>query len=137
MKKAETLKLLAMLSAFYGQGKADPEQMVSSWHMILKDYSYEEAENAIIAFAKMDCREYATFPAPGVLINQIEETRKKEHSIKCAAWINILNTDEYDQLIEEAKDWFSREQFTELKKMPYEIQLTQRDNFIKLIGETK
>ena len=137
MNKNETLKILAMLSAYYGQGKSDAQQMASAWHLILKDYSYQDAERAVISFAKSDKRDYATFPAPGVLINQIEETQKKERSMKCAAWINILNTDEYDQLIEEAKDWFSREQFAELKKMPYETQLTQRDNFIKLIGEGK
>jgi len=137
MSKKDTLKILAMLSAFYGQGKSDPEQMLNAWHLILKDYSYQECEKAVIQFAKSDCRDYATFPAPGVLINQIEETRKNEHSMKCAAWINILNTDEYDQLTEEAKDWFPKERFEELKKLPYEIQLAQRDNFIKLIGEEK
>lgn len=137
MNSEETLKILALLSAFYGQGKSDARQMAAGWHAILKDYSYQDAEQAVVEFARNDVRDYATFPAPGVLINQIEETRKKEHSMKCAAWINILNTDEYDQLIEEAKGWFSREQFTELKKLPYEIQLTQRDNFIKQIGETK
>ena len=137
MNKNETLKILAMLSAYYGQGKSDAKQMASAWYLILKDYPYQDAEQAVIEFARNDVRDYATFPAPGALINQIEETRKKERSMKCAAWINILNTDEYDQLIEEAKDWFSREQFTELKKLPYEIQLAQRDNFIKLIGEGK
>lgn len=126
-----------MLSAFYGQGKSDPEQMLNAWHLILKDYSCQECEKAVIQFAKSDCRDYATFPAPGVLIKKIEEEHQKEHKQKCLAWINILNTDEYDQLIEEAKDWFSREQFNELKKLPHEIQVTKRDNFIKLIGDGK
>lgn len=132
MKKAETLKLLAMLSAFYGQGKADPDQMVSSWHLILKDYSYEEAENAIIAFAKTDCREYATFPAPGIIVREIEKQHAEEQGSRNRAWNTILRTEKYMALPVECREVVTEEQFIKLKKLPYELQLEQRKRFLEI-----
>ena len=137
MNKNETLKILAMLSAYYGQGKSDAQQMASAWHLILKDYPYQDAEQAVVEFARNDVRDYATFPTVGVIIREIDTARTNARKLKNKAWNNILNTNEYDKLIEEAKEWFSREQFNELKKLPHEIQVTQRDNFIKQIGDGK
>ena len=115
MNKNETLKILAMLSAYYGQGKSDAKQMASAWHLILKDYSYQDAERAVVEFARNDVRDYATFPTVGVIIREIETAHTNARKLKNKAWNNILNTNEYDKLIEEAKNGFQESNLTNLK----------------------
>ena len=71
MTREETLKVLAMLNAFYAGGKNDPQQQLAAWHLILQKYDYEIAKKAVINFAENDVRQYATFPAVGVIVAEI------------------------------------------------------------------
>lgn len=68
----ETTQILFMLSAYYGQGKANPKLMAVAWHAILKDYQFGVAQEGVIEFAKNDKREYASFPTPGVIVDAID-----------------------------------------------------------------
>lgn len=79
MTKEETIKILAMLSAFYGQGKSNPEQMATAWHLILGKYDYRIAQKAILNFAENDHREYATFPAVGCIVQAIKDAEYEEN----------------------------------------------------------
>lgn len=72
MTKEETIKIMAMLGAFYSNGKNDPKIMANAWHLILRDFDYKDAENAVIDFARNDVREYATFPAVGKIVQAIK-----------------------------------------------------------------
>lgn len=72
MTKQETVKVMAMLSAFYGMGKSNPEAMANAWHLILKDYEFKDAETAVVKYAKQDRRDYAAFPPPGKIVELIE-----------------------------------------------------------------
>lgn len=73
MTKQETIKIMAMLSAFYAGGKNDPEQQATAWHLVLQNYSYESASKAILRFAENDVRDYATFPAVGKIVAEIRK----------------------------------------------------------------
>ena len=78
MTKEETIKILAMLSAFYGQGKSNPEQMATAWHLILSKYDYRITQKAILSFAENDVREYATFPDVGKIVEAIRNEMAQE-----------------------------------------------------------
>ena len=78
MDKTETAKLLGNLSILYGRPKGDPEMTAEVWHELVKQYDYKDALKAVYDFARQDIRDYATFPAPGVIINIIEETADKK-----------------------------------------------------------
>lgn len=77
MTKDETLKIMAMLSAYYGRPKANSTDMANAWHLILAKYDYQMACNAVVAFAENDTRDYATFPAPGVIVKIIRQECSK------------------------------------------------------------
>lgn len=77
MTKEETIKTLAMLSAFYGNGKADPHIMAEAWHLLLKDFDFCDAEKAVLNYAKSDCRDYAAFPPPGKIVELIKHEANK------------------------------------------------------------
>lgn len=88
MTKNETLLIMAKLSAFYGQGKADARMMAQAWHEILKDYDFWVANNAVTQFAKHDLREYATFPTVGVIVKEIEKEKGMINRIYNLAFVN-------------------------------------------------
>lgn len=82
MTELETIKILEMLSAFYAGGKNDPKQQVVAWHMILHEYDFSEAMDAVLHFAKNDTRQYATFPAVGKIVEQIRLAKhRREQTI--------------------------------------------------------
>lgn len=65
---------MAMLFAFYGQGKSyDAHSMTEGWNYIIGEYDYETAKRALIKYVKNDTREYATFPTAGLIRKAIEE----------------------------------------------------------------
>lgn len=73
MTKEETVKILAMLNAFYAGGRNDPQQQLAAWYLILQKYDYSVAKRAVINFAENDVRQYATFPAVGVIVAEIRK----------------------------------------------------------------
>ena len=83
MTKEQTIKVLELLNAFYAGGKNDPQQQVIAWHLILQDYDFQDAMNAVLTYARNDRREYAQFPTVGRIIEQIEnEQRNKRKTIR-------------------------------------------------------
>lgn len=101
MTRDETLKVLGILSAFYGQGKSDARMMASAWHALLKEYPYIVAERAVMKYAKHDKREYASFPPPGVICNAIEAEQKVLYGVRNKA----LKKAEYQELDTTAREW--------------------------------
>lgn len=94
MTYEETVKIMAMLSAFYGEGRGTARFMARAWHMVLSEFDYSDAERAVIEFAKNDKREYATFPAPGKLVEVIRNEQKKCNGL----YNKLFNHVPYEQL---------------------------------------
>lgn len=80
MTKEETIRIMAMLGAFYGAGKSDPEVMADGWYLILEPYDFEIAYKAVLNYAKNDTREYGTFPTVGNIVKYIEEGMAEEQA---------------------------------------------------------
>ena len=127
MTKKEVIKLLAILSAYYGTSKADAETMVNAWHLLLKEYDYKIAEQAVLEYAKSDDREYSQFPHIGAIIKSIKEEEKTFTVIRNYALESDISGRRYERLPERCKKWISRERFEKLQKCPDEYLLDNLD----------
>lgn len=120
MSKAETIQLMAMLGAFYGAGKANPEIMAEGWFMILEPYDFKIAQKAVLNYAKNDVREYASFPTVGNIVRCIEEEMRKEQAPVKEIVRAISYGWGYDQLSKDAKMLISDERYKTWLKMDAE-----------------
>lgn len=130
MKESETVKIMAMLSAFYGQGKSDTEIMSRAWHLILKDYDFHEAERAVIEYAKNDIREYASFPTPGSIVAKIEGYREERRRERMRIWRGMYDRKEYDSLPNELKRLCPQDVYERGLKLDYETLLEKQSDVI-------
>lgn len=129
MTKAETIKILTLLSAFYGEGKAEAEIMAAAWHELLGGYEYYIVRRAIMSFAKSDVREYASFPTPGTIIAAIET----ENRIYNRTFNSLLNNADYKELPEQAQAIISESDYDREKERPYEEKLADRERIIETL----
>lgn len=120
MTKSETIQIMAMLGAFYGAGKSNPEIMAEGWFLILEPYDFEMARRAVLTFAKNDTRDYATFPAVGKIVQCIEEEMHKEQAPIKEVVRAISYGWGYDQLSKEAKALIGEERYATWMKMDAE-----------------
>lgn len=120
MTKKETIQLMALLSAFYGAGKSNPDVMAEGWYLILEPYDFEMAKKAVLTFARTDTREYGTFPTVGNIVRCIEdEVRKAQAPIKEIVR-NISYGRTYEMLTPEAKTFIGEERYNSWLKMDAE-----------------
>ena len=129
----ETIQIMAMISAYYGQGKSDAKSMARAWHIILKDYDYLTTEQAVVQFAKTDTRDYGTFPSVGQIVAAIEREKKMPRLIHNMATMNNL----YSNLPDRAKELISESDFERIREVEYEEALNyiKRNNKSLLGGE--
>lgn len=140
MTKTETIKILTILSAFYGQGKSDTEIMANAWHVVIGEYEYYIAERAVYNYVRNDTREYASFPSPGNIIDEIE----KESKLYNRMFNQVLNAARsilkdraelyrsYREKIDKSgKKLISADKFVELASMREEDLLDMRDTIIE------
>lgn len=120
MTKHETIQIMAMLGAFYGAGKSNPEVMAEGWYLILEPYDYNTASRAVLSFAKNDTRDYATFPTVGNIVRYIEEEARKEQAPVKEIVRAISYGWDYDQLSSEAMRLISEERYDSWLKMDAE-----------------
>lgn len=120
MTKSETIQLMAMLGAFYGAGKANPEIMAEGWFMILEPYDFKIAQKAVLNYAKNDVREYASFPTVGNIVRCIEDEMRKEQAPVKEIVRAISYGWGYDQLSKDAKTLISDERYESWLKMDAE-----------------
>lgn len=132
MTKAETIHLMAMLGAFYGAGKSNPEIMAEGWFLILEPYDFPIAQKAVLTFAKNDTRDYATFPAVGKIVQCIEEEMRKEQAPVKEVVRAISYGWGYDQLSGDAKNLIGKERYDSWLKMDAE----EFSNKAHIISET-
>ena len=120
MTKQETIKIMAILSGFYGGGKSNPEIMAEAWHQILEPYDYEVAYKAVLNYARNDTREYASFPTVGNIVKCIEDEKRKEVAPINEVTRAISYGWHYDQLSKEAQANISEEHYNDWLKMDAE-----------------
>ena len=143
MTKEETVKIMALLGAFYAGGKNDPKIQAQAWYMILYKYDFEIAKCAVQKYAENDTREYATFPAVGNIVYAIKrETVERNRPVR-----EIINGVSYGTAYERLSDsthrLISEEQYKEWLNVDamafqrdaehYADLLKQKRNF--LLGE--
>lgn len=145
MTKQETIQIMAMLGAFYGAGKSNPEVMADGWYLILEPYDFEMASRAVLNYAKNDVREYASFPTVGNIVKCIEEAMAKEDAPVKEVVRAISYGWGYEQLSKEAKELITPLRYDEMLKMDAEefannagkVATTLKTKRQALTGETK
>lgn len=120
MDKTETIKIMAMLGAFYSGGKNDPKMQAEAWHLILSKYPYRVAEQAVLHFAENDTREYATFPTVGKIVAEIKAEQARIDKPVREIIRNISYGREYAQLTNDAKTIINEESYGEWLSMDAE-----------------
>ena len=120
MTKSETIQIMAMLGAFYGAGKSNPEIMAEGWFLVLEPYDFEMARRAVLTFAKNDTRDYATFPAVGKIVQCIEEEMRKEQAPIAEVVRAISYGWGYEQLSADAKRNITEEHYNDWLNMDAE-----------------
>lgn len=120
MTKSETIQIMAMLGAFYGAGKSNPEIMAEGWYLILEPYDFDVAKRAVLAFAKSDTRDYATFPAVGKIVQAIENEMAKEQAPINEVVRAVSYGWGYEQLSAEAKQLIGYTKYNDWLKMDAE-----------------
>lgn len=120
MNKKETIQIMALLSAFYGAGKSDPNIMAEGWYLILEPYDFEVAKRAVLNFAKNDTREYGTYPTVGNIVKCIEEEMRKSEAPIKEIVRSISYGKDYSQLSESAKNNISEDRYNSWLNMDAE-----------------
>ena len=120
MTKTETIQIMAMLQAFYGMGKGNPEIMAEGWYLILEPYDFEIAKKAVLNYAKNDTREYGTFPTVGNIVKEIEAEMRREQAPIKEVVRAISYGWGYDQLSKEAKANITEEHYNDWLNMDAE-----------------
>lgn len=114
----ETAGILYMLSAYYGEGKADAKTMAYAWLAILEPYDFGLVQEAIIEYAKNDTRDYASFPTAGNIIAAI----KAQIGIRNGIVNSAINRVEYSELSDKYKEYIDEQKYGMLlSKEPEEI----------------
>ena len=138
MTQQDTLRILAMLHSFYGRPKADPTDVAQAWYLILKDYDYEMTKNAVLKFAENDTRDYASFPAPGVIIKLIRAEENKRLKSVMEITSSIGRGKPYEQLSDMAKQICSSDMYHEwLRTDPVKFISNQSTYEQILLGNLK
>ena len=133
MTYEETIKIMAMLSAFYGEGKSDARIMANAWHLVLDEFDYRDAEKAVIEFAKNDTRDYASFPAPGRIVEEIRAQEKKCNGL----YNKLYNGVPYEQLNPWERAMISQEQYIRGLALSEEEIRAKREDIINGFRERK
>ena len=120
MTKTETIQIMAMLQAFYGMGKGNPEIMAEGWYLILEPYDFEVAKKAVLNYARNDTREYGTFPTVGNIVKEIEAEMRREQAPINEVVRAISYGWSYDQLSDAAKANITREHYEDWLSMDAE-----------------
>lgn len=133
MTKEETIKILALLSAFYAGGKNEPQEQASAWHLIIGKYDYSVAKQAVLNYAENDVRTYASFPAVGVIIAEIKKIQAElDRPIKEVIQGVMLGRDYY-LLSKDAMALIDESQYNEWLKINAEVFVNEADKYADIL----
>lgn len=121
MTKEDTIHILQFLNAIYAGDKNDPVEQVSAWHLILQKYDYNDAMQAVVNFAENDTRDYASFPAVGVIVNEIRKVEKARSDAISEIIIGISYGRTYDMISDKAKALIGRATYEDWLSMDAEL----------------
>ena len=134
MTKSETIKILAMLGAFYSGSKNDAKLQAEAWHLILQKYDYQAAQQAVLNFAENDVRDYATFPAVGVIVKEIRDQQMREARPIREVIRGISYGKGYLELSTEAKNMISEEKYNEWLAVDAELFAKHTDKYAEALS---
>ena len=134
MTKEETVKIMSMLGALSGEGKSNPKNMAAVWHMIIGKYDFESAKKAVLNFAENDTREYATFPAVGVIVKEIRMQQQKEARPIKEVIRAISYGKAWEDLSDDAKRIISPEVYDKWLKIDAEEFAAKSDSYAEMLS---
>ena len=129
MTKEETLKIMIMLGAFYSGGKNNPKMQAGAWHSILQKYDFETAQKAVLNFAENDTRDYATFPAVGVIVKEIRKQRMLDEKPVRDVIRGVMMGKKYEDLDAEARSLISETKYDDWLSLNAEYFASKADIF--------
>lgn len=133
MTKEETIQIMAMLGAFYGAGKSNPQIMADGWYLILEKYDFNTARIAVLKFAENDTREYATFPAVGCIVKAIKDEMAKQKAPIKEIIRAVSYGWQYNQLTENARQNITEDHYNEWLRMDAEEFANNADAFAETL----
>lgn len=134
MTKDETIKIMSILGAFYSGSKNNPKLQATAWHMILEKYDYAVAQKAVLNFAENDTREYATFPAVGVIVREIRAQQQLEAKPIKEVIRSISYGKRYEDISDDAKRIISEEVYNKWLKVDAEEFAARSDFYAKMLS---
>lgn len=129
MSKQEVIMIMAMLGAFYSGGKNDPKTQADAWYHILYKYDFNTAQKAVLNFAENDVRDYATFPAVGVIVKEIKAQKAREEKPIREVIKSIAYGKTYEDISDTAKSIISEEKYNEWVAINAEEFASKADQF--------
>lgn len=129
MTREQTIKVLQVLNAFYAGGKNDPKEQVTAWHLIMSKYDFDDAMTAVLHFAENDTREIATFPAVGLIVNEIRKAEKARSNTINEIIVGVSYGRAYDQISDEAHLLISKDMYNEWLNMDAEVFSTKAGTY--------
>lgn len=134
MTKEETVKIMTMLGAFYSGSKNNAKMQAAAWHMVLEKYDFEIAQKAVLNFAENDTREYATFPAVGVIVREIRNQQYLEAKPIKEVIRAISYGKGYEDISDDAKRIISEEVYNKWLKVDAEEFAAKSEFFAKMLS---
>lgn len=128
MTKEEVGKVLALLTAYYGQGRTfDVRQMVEGWYYVIGEYDYNTAKRAVVEFARNDTRDYASFPTAGSVRKAIEN----ECNVPNKIFAKIRANTPYERLTQKERRYISEKAYEKALKLREEQLLDSHKTIIE------
>lgn len=134
MTKEETVKIMSMLGAFYSGSKNNAKMQAAGWHLILEKYDFEIAKKAVLHFAENDTREYATFPAVGVIVREIRNQMYLEAKPIKEVIRAISYGKGYDDMSDDAKRIISEDVYDEWLEVDAEEFAANSDFYASMLS---
>lgn len=134
MTKDETIKIMSMLGAFYSGSKNNAKMQAAAWHLILEKYDYEIAQKAVLNYAENDTRDYATFPAVGVIVREIQKQQQLEARPIKEVIRSISYGKGYEDISDAAKKIISEKIYNSWLKMDAEEFANKSEFFAKMLS---
>ena len=134
MTKEETVKIMTMLGAFYSGSKNNAKLQAEAWHLVLQKYDYQTAQKAVLNFAENDTREYATFPAVGVIVKEIRNQQMLEAKPIKEVIRAISYGKGYEDISDDAKRIISEEMYNAWLRIDAEEFAAKSDFFAKMLS---
>jgi hypothetical protein len=103
--------------------------------MILHKYDYESARMAVLNFAENDTRDYATFPAVGLIVNEIRKAEKSKGDAISQIIIGISYGRTYDMIPDKAKALISESTYNEWLAMDAELFSIKAGTFKEMLQQ--